>query len=191
MTPIYPHGTHRRLMKTETEIIVLPYDAALRTSLAERLVAELKSSNWTRFRAAIAFAKTSGNYETLLTALSEFAEEGNQITLTFGADTFGKNTKGSDFEALQTLITRLGDYPKVFIHLYHEKNRTFHPKIYLFDSEESKRALLIIGSSNWSQGGMLTNVEASALIHLDLSDEEHLTTFEKMEFYFNEYWSEL
>ncbi len=177
-------------MKTETEIIVLPYDAADGKSLVHRLISELEGGTWERFRAAIAFAKSSGNYKELLAALTSFAQAGNHIGLTFGADTFGKNTKGSDLDAFETLINELSEFPSVRLHLYHEKNRTFHPKIYLFDSKEKVRALLIIGSSNWSHGGMVSNVEADVVIHLDLSDKEHLATYEKMSSCFVDYWSE-
>ncbi|MFW9973207.1 MAG: hypothetical protein ACFFDF_23690, partial [Candidatus Odinarchaeota archaeon] len=41
-------------------------------------------------------------------------------------------------------------------------------KLYLFSNEEKSRALLILGSSNWSKGGLVTNVEANILVNFDL-----------------------
>lgn len=177
-------------MKADIEIIILPYDAADEDSLLRRLVAELTNGSWTRFRAAVAFAKFSGNFKQLLSALNAFATAGNSVQLTFGADIFGANTKGTDFEAIEVLLSELGTVPKVDIFLYHEKGRTFHPKIYLFDSEAARQARVIIGSSNWSKGGMMTNVEVDAVINLDLANEEHQASYLRIVECFRTYWSE-
>lgn len=177
-------------MKTTTEILLLPYDSASGASLLHRVIAELESGNWTRFRAAIAFAKSSGNYRELVSALVKFAKSSGTIELTFGADTFGANTKGSDMEAVEVLVNELHEYPSARIFAYHEQGRTFHPKIYLFDNSQHKKALVVIGSSNWSYGGLINNIEANVLVHLDLSKSEHLETFDRLAKCFTTYWSE-
>jgi HKD family nuclease len=177
-------------MKTNTEILLLPYDSASGTSLLHRLIAELESGNWISFRAAIAFAKSSGNYQELVSALVKFAKNGGGIELTFGADTFGANTKGSDMEAVEVLVNELHEYPSARVFAYHEQGRTFHPKIYLFDNLQTKKALVVVGSSNWSYGGLINNIEANVLVHLDLSTLEHLEAFERLTKCFTAYWSE-
>jgi HKD family nuclease len=178
-------------LRADTEILILPYDSALGASLLQRLIAELESGSWTRFRAAVAFVKASANYEELLRALVRFASGGGVVELTFGADLFGARVKGSDFEALRLLVEALDSFPSVRIHLYHEKYRTFHPKVYFFDSESNARALLIVGSSNWSHGGLVDNVEVDVLVHLDLSNDHHLVVAGQLAECFSNYWSEV
>ena len=77
----------------KAEILLLPYDAAEGASLFHRLIAELSSGDWERFRAAVAFARVSGNSHELLDALLDFASSGRTVSLTFGADTFGADPR--------------------------------------------------------------------------------------------------
>lgn len=46
----------------------------------------------------------------------------------------------------------------------------FHPKVFLSENQDS--ALLITGSANLTGGGLVSNIEASTIIHLNLHDEE-------------------
>ena len=113
------------------------------------------------------------------------------MALYFGRDAL-KVLKGTVFyDALKDLLERLEKYEQVRIFLYHEKIRTFHPKLYLFSNLDEKKGILIIGSSNWSRGGFTHNIEANALINLDLSDPEHLESFNEIEEYFKPYWQEI
>lgn len=178
-------------MRAELEVLVLPYASVEGKSLLHRLIMELRDGAWTEFWGAIAFAKTSGNFPDLLDAISSFAgRTGARVTLTFGADVFGNLSKGSDYEAIKELLERLQEHEGARVHLYHERGRTFHPKLYLFADEQQERALLAIGSSNWSEGGLLSNVEANVLIELDLSDSEHKACFDQIVSYFEQYWTE-
>ena len=173
----------------KAEIIIFPYDAASGDSLFHRLIAELDSGNWARLRVAVAFARVSGNYRELLASLLKFAASGRTISLTFGADKFGGNS-GTDRRAIEELVTEFDPFPNARVNLYHEEGRTFHPKIYLFDHETDQRALLILGSSNWSYGGLADNVESSVILHLNLSAEEDRCIFDRLDFCFENYWSE-
>ena len=177
-------------MINETEVLLLPYDSVNGDSLMARLVSELQCGKWTRFRAAVAFARVSGNDQRLIGALKEFGSRGGEIQLTFGADTFAGNAKGSDFEAIHELVTSLDNIASAQINLYHETSRTFHPKIYFFDHEQTRRALLIVGSSNWGNGGLVNNIEANVLVHLDLSVESHLAVYERVSECFTTHWSD-
>jgi phosphatidylserine/phosphatidylglycerophosphate/cardiolipin synthase-like enzyme len=175
----------------EIRFLILPYAGEQRGTLLDLLIAELRSGNWSRFSAAVAFAKQSGNYVELLEAMAAFAEAGNTIELTFGANTFGAEAAGSDYEAISTLLNRLRKYQNATCHLYREKSRTFHPKIYLLDNEKSGRALVVIGSSNWSAGGFHDNVEASVVVELDLAQPGHREGYVQLRDYFTNYWQEL
>ncbi len=185
-----PHTTGCYPAMSEIELLVLPYDSATGQSLLHRLISEIESGNWKRFRAAVAFAKSSGNYDELLSALLRFARNGGPVEMTFGADVFGGDVRGSDFDAVRRLLIKLGDLPTVRIHLYHEAGRTFHPKVYLFDAEAEGRALAVIGSSNWSYGGLVDNVEVNVLLRLDLSAQEQLVIYERLSECFATYWKE-
>jgi HKD family nuclease len=172
------------------ELLILPYASAAGHSLLKVLIEELNSRRWSRFQAAVAFLKTTGNFPDLVGALSAFAESGGQVELTFGADRFSGETKGSDLEAVQELLEELNELPSAQIYLYHERRRTFHPKMYLFSDQDERSALLIVGSSNWSEGGLVTNVEANVLVRLDLADNDHRKVFDDAQRCFTEYWKE-
>lgn len=165
----------------------LPYAGKQQRTLADVLICELGRSRWTSFRAAIAFARQSGNHPKLLEALVHFAQRGGQIEMTFGANTFSGGDEGSDYEAIKTLLNELREFPTARICLYNESSRTFHPKLYLF--ADKKAALLILGSSNWSHGGLETNVEMNVLLHLNFSSPEHKAAYDDAVAVFETYWS--
>ena len=106
--------------------------------------------------------------------------------MTFGANTFSGGDEGSDYEAIKTLLNELREFPTVRICLYNESARTFHPKLYLF--ADKKAALLILGSSNWSHGGLEANVEMNVLLHLDFRDPEQRTAYDQTVAVFETYW---
>lgn len=176
-------------MEAKIEVILLPYDSLKGASMLTLLTTELNSGSWTRFRAAVAFARSSGNDARLIEALQNFSNCGGLIYLTFGADTFAGNAKGSDYDAIDRIVSSL-DPECTYVYLYHETGRTFHPKVYLFDNSEEQQALLIVGSSNWGEGGLVTNIEVNIAVHLDLSDRSHAELYERVAESFEVYWSE-
>lgn len=74
----------------------------------------------------------------------------------------GVDLQSTSIEALELLLT-LGADAKIV------KNRrpghTFHPKIYLFESDGS--AVLYVGSNNLTEGGMFRNYEGSLMVEFD------------------------
>jgi len=178
-------------MLTKTEVLILPYAGENSRTILHLLIDEFSSGRWTLFQSAVAFAKQSGNYEVLMSAIAEFLKQGATVEMTFGADVFGREVKGSEYEAVERLLTEFKDQANAKFFLYHEKgSRTFHPKVYLFSNAEAQRALLIIGSSNWSAGGFHDNIEANVCVELDLTEADHSSCYERLQSYFSEYWQE-
>ncbi len=178
------------MIKADIDLLVLPYSSTKGKSLIHLLIKEFKSKSWTQFRAAIAFAKQSANYQELIGAMSNFLEKGHGIEMTFGADSFGAGTKGSDYESILALLVNLKEHEKFRLFLYHEEGRTFHPKMYLFSNEEKRKALMIVGSSNWSYSGFANNVEANTIIKLDMSAKSHKDFYDNIVKMFSTYWQE-
>jgi hypothetical protein len=59
-------------MQVDAEILVLPYAGEHQKTVLHLLINELMTGKWRVFSAAVAFAKTSGNYPDLLKALVDF-----------------------------------------------------------------------------------------------------------------------
>lgn len=121
-------------------------------------------------------------------AIASFAKSGRVVELTLGANTFGSESAGSDYEAIETLVTKLEGVASARLFLYREKTRTFHPKIYLFDNEKTRRALIILGSSNWTDGSLTNNVEANLIVELDLRKKDQRRLHAELRGYFSKYW---
>jgi Predicted HKD family nuclease len=174
-------------MRADVDLIFLPYDDRSQKTLADVLVKELREGDWTEFRAAVAFARQTGNFEELQAALQKFCDNGGTIRLTFGANIF-EHTEGSDYDAIATLLKALENYPNAQIYLFQDPNRTFHPKVYVFNNVGA--ALLIIGSSNWSDGGFINNVEVNPVIRLNLDNKPEADLFARVIEIFEKYWTE-
>lgn len=164
-------------MNAEVDLLIQPYCLESDRSLLHLLVAELAKPDWEHFRAAVAFARSSGNFRELLQVLAAFADRGGIVDMTFGADTFAGANSGSDLEAIRALLASLDAKPTSSIYLYHEEGRTFHPKLYMFSNLDTKRALVIIGSSNWSGGGMADNIELNVVLRLNLADADSMQCY--------------
>lgn len=137
--------------------------------LGDLLIHELSSGRWESFRAAVAFAKSSG-VRYIADALQAFASRG-AVRVSVGIDLFGTSR-----EALADLLEILGDASgRVFVfHNTHPMRPVFHPKLYLFGASEE--ALLIAGSGNLTGGGLFTNYEAGvcATLRRDREDDRAL-----------------
>ena len=182
-------------MLADIELLILPpYRLNRQRTLIHILVKEFASNEWNQFCGAIAFAKQSGNSKSLIDAMRKFCEHGGRLEITFGAEIFGADASGSDYAAVHALLRTLDEYPNFCMYLYsnnRNKNRTFHPKLYLFSNEDKKKALLIVGSSNWSWGGFVNNVEANILVRFDLKKRQHATTVAEIRKHFSTYWRDL
>ena len=90
--------------------------------------------------------------------LLSLRDAGTSVSVVLGVD-LGGTTK----EVLQQLSTW-----NVNITIVRNRIRghTFHPKVYLLEWENS--AKIIVGSNNFTEGGLFRNYEGSACIHYDL-----------------------
>ncbi len=179
---------HQSDLPPKIRLIAHPYSGAVEENLVSFLVRELLSGKWVRFSAAVAYARSSGNWESLIGALSHFSENNGWVELTFGANT-QSNDPGTDFEAIECILTRLNP-ETTRLHLYHEKGKLFHPKVYLFSNEETESALLVIGSSNWTRGGFSDNIELNVVLSLDLLDPNDLSVYRQTNDLLETFWQE-
>ena len=131
--------------------------------LGDVIIEHLTNGEFKRFQAAIAFVKHSG-VKHLSRALQNFVANGGKVRIVAGLD-----HHGTSYEGLLDLLNVVGEA----IWVYHadegaSRYYTFHPKIYLFESESE--ALLLVGSGNLTEGGLYTNDEA--IVSLTLSQED-------------------
>lgn len=174
-------------MRADADIIVLPYAAREGDHFLDRLIAELESERWTQFRAAVAFASRTGNVPDLLDALRSFAQNGRTVSITFYARRYSENNYATDLEAVQGVVDALDGSPDASVHLYVQRDITFHPKIYLFANDDE--ALVFIGSSNWNENAWTRNVEANVALSLDLDDDECRDAYDELIGYFKRFWT--
>ena len=127
------------------------------------LISLLDSGRYSRFRLAVAFARSSGVLE-LGDAFERFRSAGGIIEAYVGVD-----MAGTSYEALCALL-QLVDVLS-FVHA--TSPQTFHSKVYCFESKDE--ANVIIGSANLTGGGLWRNVETSATMELNLSNANDLT----------------
>lgn len=114
-------------------------------------------------RIAVAWAKRSG-LGRAWDALEEFRSNGGRVLLILGVSEGGATKEGLE------LALRIADQAYVF----HDPQRTFHPKVYFSSSATDGRSLLI-GSSNLTAGGLGWNYEASMWVDLEPGEGEELT----------------
>lgn len=114
----------------------------------------LENGRWAELAIAVAWARESAVL-SLTPVLRQFLEAGGRLRLTVGVGLQGTST-----EALEALLDleRFGDIA-VFVYHNEATEETFHPKIYLFTAPDNGR--LIVGSSNLTDGGLSTNIEAA------------------------------
>lgn len=108
--------------------------------------------------AVVAWAKRSG-LSRLQGELTAFRAGGGTSRLAVGIDEGGATRQGLEL-ALQL-------FDQVFV--FHDiAGRTFHPKFYLFENNET--ATVMLGSSNMTAGGLYFNYEANFVLELDLAE---------------------
>jgi HKD family nuclease len=148
----------------KAEVLAQPFGA----KVGDRLISELGSGRWQRFRCAVAFAKRSG-VQYLDRPLRKFVKAGGIAELAIGID-----SGGTSFEALSHLASAISPSGRLIVsHEIRSSSTSFHPKLYAFTpADPLERGLIIVGSSNITEGGLFTNHELSTALSLDAADAD-------------------
>jgi HKD family nuclease len=137
----------------EIRFIGQGYNQAIGSSVAQELINALGNRDFTSFKCLVAFASVSG-----VSALTPHIQNSHIRTHRI---IVGIDQKGTSKEALEELLNWRTD---VFVY-YTRQNIIFHPKIYLFEGNE--RALIIVGSNNFTQRGLVENIEGSFVVEIN------------------------
>lgn len=153
-------------MQNRAQLIVQPFSQQpLGTVLKAALTGQILPFH--TFRAAVAFVKRSG-VQHIQAELRQFVQAEGKAQIVVGIDQLGSSQEG-----LTGLLNAVGKIGSIWINRTVETYVTFHPKVYLFISNDA--ALLIVGSGNLTEGGLYTNDEASLVYWLDLQKSEDQT----------------
>lgn len=117
----------------------------------ERIVEHLRSDKYSTMRVLMAFAKGSG-VGLLGAALGDFVAAGGAVEIIVGLD-----MDGTSPDALESLVGLGAD---VFVFGV-KGDRTFHPKVMIFDTDPADEFVVIVGSNNWTPGGLDSNFEVA------------------------------
>lgn len=119
----------------------------------------LNSRNYNVFNAFVAFVSTGG-LRNIIEELVAFREDGGEIKFFIGV-----NLNATSKETLEQLLAfKIESYV-----IYSPNNIIYHPKIYAFEGNTTRRA--IIGSSNLTESGLFQNIEASVCLDFNIDDE--------------------
>jgi HKD family nuclease len=146
-----------------------------RQRVGDILNSKLRQTNYDSFRFVVAYLRVSG-LGRILESMNALVERGGMVSGAVGID-----QKLTSIEALETL-GRISSNSTIF---YTTSGYTFHPKLYLISGKEEATA--IVGSSNFTCGGLFQNVELSTIFDFSLSSNEDLVLYNK----FNTFADEL
>jgi HKD family nuclease len=134
------------------------YQAVTKHSHAEMVRSLLKTKGIKRFMAGVAYVTEDGVRQVA----EELASVGKQATLWVGIR--------NEVTTLQGIVALLHANVRVFAVDTAKRRRIFHPKLFVATGDEA--AQVLVGSANLTFGGLLYNIEASALLSLNLDDQD-------------------
>jgi hypothetical protein len=117
----------------------------------------------------VAFAKRGG-VARLIDPIAKLRARGGSVEVMVGFD-----SRGTSQEAVLLLKEIVDD-----LYLVHEPSKacSFHPKFYLFDGPDMRRA--VVGSQNLTVGGLELNYEAGVILDFDLeADQQAWESFDQ------------
>ena len=138
----------------EIRFVTQPFEDG--TDLRDFLQAVAESSELMTLRIIVAWTKRSG-LRRAAADLKAVRDRGGTVLAIVGVSEGGATQQGLDALMIQADES----------HVFHDTGRTFHPKVYLADS--AAKALLLVGSHNFTAGGLAWNYEAAIWCQLDLS----------------------
>jgi PLD-like domain len=157
-------------------------DQPARHLLGDELVTLLRSPETWRFWAASAWVRRPA-LRRLEPALSAFRDRTKKADC---RGLFGVDLGGTTREGLE-LAGQLFGQARVF-HSSGRPVRTFHPKLYLF--EQPDRAILFVGSSNLTTGGLWGNFETVTILELDPGVSADEAVLKDAQGWYQQWWSD-
>lgn len=150
-------------------MVFQPFDDCF--SLYDALVRALDDERLTELSVVVAWGKESG-LQRIRPYLQAFRARGGNARILLGID-----ADGATFEGLYAAVD---DFNEARV-LFNAKSRTFHPKLYVVTGETA--SIVIIGSSNLTKGGLVSNYEAGMCLELDLSNDADLQVHKSVAHY--------
>jgi HKD family nuclease len=143
-----------RLISTPFDDTAPPLGQILKDALADE--------RFMRLDMVVAWVKRSG-LRLIAPDIERFRDRGGEVHAIVGVDERGATRQG-----LELVRAKCNE-----VIVYREPaGGTFHPKLYLFRG--TRKAMLIVGSSNMTRGGLFDNYEASLCIELELPADNRL-----------------
>jgi HKD family nuclease len=115
------------------------------------------------FQIAVAWAR-SGGIRPLFDLMRRFRQNGGQIEVVVGID-----LNGTSLQALR-MFREVAQTVRIFQNAHPRLRPTYHPKLYLFSGPAS--AAVVLGSSNFTMGGLYVNYEQNIRLDLDLAGND-------------------
>lgn len=122
-----------------------------------------------KFYFVVAYVKKSG-VTLLASALQEFRQSGGHVKAVVGVSRYQKNTSVQGLQHLLPLCDEL------YVYANESPTSTFHPKVYIFE-KTNKKAIVFVGSSNLTAGGLYTNYEVNFHSQYDLKEGSQAANF--------------
>lgn len=146
-------------------------------NVGKQLAKSFDSKHFDNYMGFVAFAATSGIY-TILKKVNNAKERYKNLRFYIGVD-----NKGTSKEALELLVK---ENIETYIYYRDSNYITFHPKLFVFEGPKYSR--IIIGSSNLTNSGLKTNVEASIQIDYNTStDKQGAKLLTEIKEYYSEF----
>ncbi len=156
------------------KIINQPHSETLGEKLKEILENNI-GRKFDIFYIMVAYVQESG-VARLKQSIEKFKQSGGQVKAVVGISQ--KNTSAKGLKLLLPLCDE--------IYVYHNENpmETFHPKVYAFE-KEGQKAIVFVGSSNLTGGGLYINYEINSFEEYDLTDRTQLGNFSEFKSMFD------
>lgn len=143
---------------------------------------ELQTGGWKRLIVVVAFAKMSG-VRYIEQSLRGFVASGGRVDITVGIDVLG-----TSYEAAWYLMNAVSARGRLLL-ASAEPGATFHPKVFVFSDaspsdtnpvralQSASRAMVLVGSSNLTRGGLYVNDEANFIWRPSLGEPADMTAW--------------
>jgi HKD family nuclease len=154
-------------MKNEIDLVVNSSE----TCHSNFLIENIEESD--EILIAVAFLKVSGLNE-IIDSLTKAVKNGVRIKIIAG-----QNFAQTEPKALRTLFELFKASNSEIRLAKFSNTETFHPKIFIFKNGD--KALIMVGSANLTNGGLVNNYECSLLFKGDIKDELCIRTIKYFE----------